>query len=681
MSYKRERNCKNIIFLPIIQLGKYKFSKLYNSNACLNLTKKELNQMSQIEKTEKIAENFYTDRSRFKWNVKLRFLSTELIGALAGAGFAALLMAFFSGFNEEQGRAILIDHAWWIISFATALALPINEILFFPIHRFLKFFKKNKFSEKALNKAYVRAHNIPILHGIFMFSRFSIASILTGYTAARLLPPPVSAYQVAFCILIPIFAGFISGCIAYLSAERVFRSFIDNLNLSVWKIPRKLIRDKKIIKIPIRTRMIMLLVPLFVLTFIIIGLFVYIQIKTIIEAGPGGTSDEMIQGILYKLIFVLVSSTFFSIFVIVFSATNTVKPLMYAIETMRHVSNGDLTKRLIIDSQDEVRNVLYEIISTIKNLENILMRFREYISRTKDLSRFLNVISQSVGEGASIQREAMENSVGNIMELAISAEVVKQSVKDTTSYIEEVFNALESFVESIDGIVEMVSGVREDGDLLSKKVQEGEKKLELMVADMQRIQESSARINEATTNISEISDQTNLLALNASIEASRAGEHGAGFGVVADEVSKLAERSAIEVRRIEDLVKQTANDITKGVESVNEIKSLLTYFIYNVYHIVSKIDKISEETKKQSEGSDKIKSFITNLSEMSQNILIQTNEQAENTVKMENSIRETEVLTKDYSRNSMELNNLCDTLDGLASELTTLISMFKLIEK
>jgi hypothetical protein len=285
------------------------------------MKKKKLNKKSKSKDTMlssqnasdniKAPENYYIDRTKFNWHVKGRFFLTELIGAGIGAWFAVLLVAFFAGFNAEQSHIVVFKHSWWIVLSATAFALPTNEILFHPIHKFLKFYKKNRFSEIVLAKAYVRAHNIPFRHGIFMFLRFCIGAASTTYVATHpeLLPGPISNYQIINCLLYIIFAGFVSGVIAYLTAERVFTRFINDLNLSVWKISRKLVLNKKISRISIRQRMMILLVPLIVLTVVILGMYTFQEISSIIHGGMHTLGEDYLSGFTKRIVFLLSSST------------------------------------------------------------------------------------------------------------------------------------------------------------------------------------------------------------------------------------------------------------------------------------------------------------------------------------------------------------------------------------
>ena len=630
--------------------------------------------MSEKEKTGNVT---LEDRSLFQWNVKLKFLVTELIGAGVGAWLAAFYIAFFMGLNAEQGIIVIKNHAWWVIAAATAWSIPTNELLFMPIHKFLKRYKNDDVSYKALSKAYVRAHNLPLMHGLFMWGRFMFGAMLVAYVAAFILPPPVTAYQVINSIIIVSFCGFASGVVAYLAAERVFVRFIQEMNHVVRKIPRKLILDPKIRRITIRNRMLMIIVPLLMFTVTVIGMYTYQEVTGILRGGAASNGD-FLRGFSLRMLFVLSTSTIFTIVAIYIAASNMVRPLNHAIENLKHVARGNLKEKLVIDSQDEIRDVVYQMQRTIGNLEGIIKQLSSIIGKFKEHSRVLNVISESVAEGVKTQKDAIENSVERMRFLSSSADEVRNYVESASASSSEIFSSVEQFVLSLQGVGKNVNMVQQEAVRLSDRVKDGEESLGTMVQDMQNIRESSEKIREITSVINDIAEQTSLLALNASIEAARAGDQGRGFAVVADEVSKLAVRSTDEVKQIYNLGSETSANIETGVMTMDNLQQLLVDIAQNIFSMVERITEISHETEKQTAGSEEIQSALENLNEMAQQIFSRSDQQANYTDDIRKSIEEVDVLTKDYSQNAQELNVLSGSLIDISKELSQIINQFSL---
>ncbi|SEN19884.1 methyl-accepting chemotaxis sensory transducer with Pas/Pac sensor [Duganella sp. CF517] len=130
------------------------------------------------------------------------------------------------------------------------------------------------------------------------------------------------------------------------------------------------------------------------------------------------------------------------------------------------------------------------------------------------------------------------------------------------------------------------------------------------------IQQSSGAVHEIIDTISDIAGQTHLLAFNAAIEAARAGEHGYGFSVVANEVRKLAEKSALATREIAKLINETVNRVGEGTRLSGDVEAAFERIVQSVAKTSASIDQIHASTSAQAAATRDASSLLTELESM-----------------------------------------------------------------
>ena len=287
--------------------------------------------------------------------------------------------------------------------------------------------------------------------------------------------------------------------------------------------------------------------------------------------------------------------------------------------------DGDLTRRVHVDSSDEIGEMIGLFNGLLDSLQGTLRQVIETAAPLEQMSRELHRLTQGAEDSARSQQERTES--------------ISSDIDTMTNSIQEVAQRSGQASEQASAAARQANEARHNIDILSSSIGDLGNSVLGSVQAMEQLEVETQHVGAVLTVIRSIAEQTNLLALNAAIEAARAGEQGRGFAVVADEVRNLAQKTAASIAQIQDIIQrlqssasgvlhamnlngekartsiersehatQTLEAITKTVRQIDELNAGIARFTNEQIGLSRSIqqdtEKLQQDTQATTQGAD-----------------------------------------------------------------------------
>lgn len=283
------------------------------------------------------------------------------------------------------------------------------------------------------------------------------------------------------------------------------------------------------------------------------------------------------------------------------------------------IAQGDFTQSIKIEKGDNF-SLAYSVNKMAKGLREMINDLTVSANVLNETGTNLTSVSRVLNSGTSRQSSSTTQIAAASVEMTKTVQEIARNLTEMSEHSKTTANNANSGQTTVSASIKSVLQIKETVDKSAK-----------LVASLDA---SSAQIHDIINVISEIAEQTNLLALNAAIEAARAGEHGRGFAVVADEVRGLAERTQnatveisnlvtgtqAEVQKVTSSMSNVTENVDKGVQYSEQVGESLTIILDGIESLQNMVDSVSSATTEMAATSEQIEQNINDVASVSEEV-------------------------------------------------------------
>ena len=326
-------------------------------------------------------------------------------------------------------------------------------------------------------------------------------------------------------------------------------------------------------------------------------------------------------------------------------------PLNNLIDRTKELSSGDgdLTKKLDIVGKDEIAQASEQVNNFIEKVRILIGDAKNLSNENSSIAHELSTTSLEVGK-------LIEESTGVVNSTTTQVDAIKNqmgsSIDEAKTSKDDLLGANVFLKEANEAILELTESIK-----LSASTE-----IEL-AHKIQQLSSDTEQVKDVLLVIGDIADQTNLLALNAAIEAARAGEHGRGFAVVADEVRKLAERTQKSLTEINATINVIVQAIVDSSDQMSSNSKKVEELSLTAVNVEDKINELST-----------VMNNATQMADTTVGSFIQTGDEIENIIQ---SVDQINVLSAQNTRSVEEIASAAEHMNKMTETLNDKLSEFR----